>query len=174
MPAKIRLQRYGKKGNAFFHIVVADGRAPRDGKFIEKLGTYNPTTNPATIEIDSDSAFEWLKKGAQPSDTCHAILKYKGVAMRYHLHKGIMKGALTQEQADAKLAKFLEEKEAKVQSKRERLSSADEAAKRKALEAEKAAKAAKEAKIAAKNAAVTEKPAESEAEAPAAEGENNG
>ena len=89
MPTKIRLQRHGKKAHAFFHIVVADGRAPRDGKFIEKIGTYNPNTNPATIDIDADRAFEWIKTGAQPTDTFRAILSYKGVMMRMHLFRGV-------------------------------------------------------------------------------------
>jgi len=163
MPTKIRLQRHGKKASAFFHIVVADGRAPRDGKFIEKIGTYNPNTNPATIDIDQDRAFEWIKTGAQPTDTCRAILSYKGIMMRLHLYRGVEKGALTQDQADAKLAKWLEDKSSKIEGKKTNLSSAatKEAAAR--LKAETAAKEAKAAKIAAKNAA----PAE--VEAPAAE-----
>lgn len=152
MPAKIRLQRHGKKGEAFFHIVVADGRAPRDGKFIEKLGTYNPSTNPATINIDGDKTFNWLKNGAQPTDTCRAILSYKGVLYRYHLSKGVAKGALTQEQADAKLAKWMEEKEAKVASKVSKLSDSARDSYKKRMDAETAAKEAKAAKIAAKNA----------------------
>ena len=117
MPVKIRLQRHGKKANAYFHIVIADGRAPRDGKFIEKIGTYNPTTNPASITIDTDKALDWLQKGAQPTDTCKAILSYKGVMYKNHLAKGITKGALTQAAADAKFDKWIAEKEAKVSSK---------------------------------------------------------
>lgn len=168
MPTKIRLQRHGKKAHAFFHIVVADGRAPRDGKFIEKIGTYNPNTNPATIDIDADRAFEWIKTGAQPTDTCRAILSYKGIMMRLHLFRGVEKGALSQEQADAKLAKWLDEKNAKIEGKKSNLSSAatKEAAAR--LKAETAAKEAKAAKIAAKNAAaVEETPAAENTEAPA-------
>ena len=103
MPVKIRLQRHGKKGQAFFHIVIADGRAPRDGKFIEKIGTYDPKTNPATINLEFDKAVSWLQKGAQTTDTTKAILSYKGVMFKNHLLKGIAKGALTKEQADAKL-----------------------------------------------------------------------
>ena len=169
MPTKIRLQRHGKKAHAFFHIVVADGRAPRDGKFIEKIGTYNPNTNPATIDIDADRAFEWIKTGAQPTDTCRAILSYKGIMMRYHLHRGVEKGALSQEQADAKLAKWLDEKSSKIEGKKTRLadSAKNEASAR--LKAETAAKEAKAAKIAAKNAAPAEAPAAENAEAPAAE-----
>ena len=102
MPTKIRLQRHGKKGKPYFHIVVADGRAPRDGRFIERIGSYNPITNPATIEIDNDRATDWMMKGAQPTDTTRAILSYKGVLFRVHLNKGVAKGMLTQEQADAK------------------------------------------------------------------------
>ncbi|HRS37958.1 MAG TPA: 30S ribosomal protein S16, partial [Bacteroidia bacterium] len=102
MPAKIRLTRHGKKHNAYYHIVVADGRAPRDGKFIEVIGNYNPNTNPATINLDATKALNWLNKGAQPTDTCRAILSYKGVLYRNHLNKGVLKGALTAEQADAK------------------------------------------------------------------------
>jgi small subunit ribosomal protein S16 len=173
MPTKIRLQRHGKKAHAFFHIVVADGRAPRDGKFIEKIGTYNPNTNPATIDIDTDRAFEWIKTGAQPTDTCRAILSYKGIMMRYHLHRGVEKGALSQEQADAKLAKWLDEKSSKIEGKKTNLSSS---AKNEALarqKAETAAKEAKAAKIAAKNAAAAEEaPATENAEATAENTEN--
>lgn len=165
MPTKIRLQRHGKKAFAFFHIVVADGRAPRDGKFIEKIGTYNPNTNPATIDIDNDRAFEWIKTGAQPTDTCRAILSYKGIMMRYHLHRGVEKGALTQEQADAKLAKWMEEKSAKVEGKKNRLADSAKSQASARFKAETAAKEARAAKIAAKNAA----PAAEEAAAPAAE-----
>lgn len=173
MPTKIRLQRHGKKAHAFFHIVVADGRAPRDGKFIEKIGTYNPNTNPATIDIDADRAFEWIKTGAQPTDTCRAILSYKGVLMRYHLHRGVEKGALSQEQADAKLAKWIDDKSSKIEGKKSNLSSTatKEAAAR--LKAETAAKEAKAAKIAAKNTpAPEEAPAAENTKAPAENTEN--
>src|ERR1700741_780366 len=102
MAVKIRLQRHGKKDSAFFHLVVADGRAPRDGAFIEKLGTYNPNTNPATIEINFYRTLDWVLKGAQTTDTTRAILSYKGVMMKKHLLEGVKKGALTQEQAEAK------------------------------------------------------------------------
>ncbi len=178
MPTKIRLQRHGKKAYAFFHIVVSDGRAPRDGKFIEKIGTYNPNTNPATIEIDMDSAFNWIKDGAQPTDTCRAILSYKGVMMRHHLYRGVEKGALTQEQADAKLAKWMEEKNAKVEGKKSGLSDAATSDEKKRMQAEKTANEARAAKIAAKNAPVEEPKAEVEApaaevETPAAENTDN-
>ncbi len=164
MATKIRLQRHGKKASAFFHIVVADGRAPRDGKFIEKIGTYNPNTNPATIDIDQDRAFAWIRTGAQPTDTCRAILSYKGILMRYHLHRGVEKGALTQEQADAKFEKWMSEKASKVDSKVSNLSASVKSEASARFKAETAAKDAKAAKIAAKNAA----PVAEEA-APAAE-----
>jgi len=118
MPVKIRLTRHGKKHKPYYHIVVADSRAPRDGKYIEVIGNYDPNTNPATIEINQDKALTWLKNGAQPTDTCRAILAYKGVLYNLHLQKGIAKGALTQEQADAKLAAWAEAKAAKVEEKR--------------------------------------------------------
>ena len=167
MPAKIRLQRHGKKANAFYHIVIADGRSPRDGKFIEKIGTYNPTTNPATINLDADKALTWLQNGAQPTDTCRAILSYKGVLYKNHLLGGVKKGALTQEQADAKLAKWTAEKEAKISGKVSKLDSASKDAYKKRLAAEAASKEAKVAKIVAKNTPA----AEGAAEAPAAEAE---
>ncbi|MBC7862518.1 MAG: 30S ribosomal protein S16 [Bacteroidia bacterium] len=162
MPVKLRLQRFGKKDTAFFHIVVADGRAPRDGAFIEKLGTYNPCTNPATIDINFDKALNWLEKGAQPTDTCRAILSYKGVMYKHHLLGGIKKGALTAEQAEAKFQKWISEKEGRVSSKKDRLATASVDAKAKKLSEEKTAKESKAAKIAAKNAAtpVTEEKTE--------------
>jgi len=178
MPVKIRLQRHGKKASAFFHIVIADGRAPRDGKFIEKIGTYNPTTNPATINIDTDKALSWLNNGAQPTDTCRAILSYKGVLYKNHLQGGVTKGALTQEQADAKFAKWLADKEAKVSGKVDKLATAEKDAYKKRMAAEAAAKEAKAAKIAAKNtpapvaeeaAPVAEETTTPEADAPQAE-----
>lgn len=114
MAVKIRLQRRGRKKRPFYHIVVADSRAPRDGRFIEKIGTYNPMTKPATIEIDQDKAFDWLMKGAQPTDTARAILRFKGVMYRKHLERGVRKGALTQEQADAKLSEWMAVKEERI------------------------------------------------------------
>ena len=114
MAVKIRLQRRGKKGQAFYHIVIADGRAPRDGRFIEKIGTYNPLTKPADIDLNFDKALDWLQKGAQPTDTARAILSYKGVMYKNHLLKGVKKGALTEEQANAKFDAWLKEKEDKI------------------------------------------------------------
>ncbi|MCX6305153.1 MAG: 30S ribosomal protein S16 [Bacteroidetes bacterium] len=118
MPTKIRLQRRGKKGQAFYHIVIADGRAPRDGKFIERIGIYNPVAIPAEIELEFDKALDWLKKGAQPTDTVKAILAYKGVMYKNHLLKGVDKGAMTLEQADAKFQTWLDEKHVKISSKK--------------------------------------------------------
>ena len=153
MPVKIRLQRHGKKGKPFYWIVAADSRAKRDGKFLDKLGIYNPNTNPATIELNVDGAVQWLENGAQPSDTARAILSYKGAMLKKHLNGGVRKGALTEEQAEAKFTAWLEEKAAKVQSKADGLSKADADAKAKALEAEKAVN---EARIAAATPVVEE------------------
>jgi small subunit ribosomal protein S16 len=124
MPVKIRLTRHGKKHNAYYHIVVADGRAPRDGKFIEVIGNYNPNTNPATIELNNEKALSWLSKGAQPTDTARAILSYKGVLYKKHLQEGVTKNALTQEQADEKFQQWLESKQNKIEEKKNRLAGA--------------------------------------------------
>ena len=156
MAVKIRLQRHGKKDQAFFHVVVADGRAPRDGKFIEKLGTYDPNSNPATIDINFDSTLNWLMKGAQPTDTCRAILSYKGVMMKKHLLEGVKKGALTEAQVEQKFSKWLSEKEGKIVGKKDNLKSADSKKAAAAAKAETAAKEAKAAKIEAKNKAASE------------------
>ena len=111
MPAKIRLQRHGKKGQPFYHIVVADSRAPRDGKFIEKIGTYNPLTNPAQINIKFDRALYWYSVGAVPTDTTRSLLSKVGVMMKYHLMRGVQKGAMTEEQAEVKFQNWMKEKE---------------------------------------------------------------
>jgi len=137
MPVKIRLQRHGKKGKPFYWVVAADVRAKRDGKYLEKLGTYNPNTNPATINLDIDGAVKWLQNGAQPTDTARAILSYKGVMMKHHLAGGVRKGAMTEEQAEEKFNAWLEEKEQKIQAKKDGLSKAEAEARAKALEAEK-------------------------------------
>ena len=170
MSVKIRLQRHGKKQKPFYWIVAADARSKRDGRYLEKLGTYNPNTNPATIDLNLDQAVQWLHNGAQPTDTARAILSYKGALMKHHLDGGVRKGALTQEQADAKLAKWLEEKAGKVDIKKEGLSKAQEAAKAKALKAEKAAneKRAAAAVEAAKVEEVAEEVAVEEVETPEA------
>lgn len=137
MPVRIRLQRHGKKGKPFYWIVAADSRSKRDGKFLEKLGTYNPNTNPATINLDVDGSVKWLHNGAQPSDTARAILSYKGVLMKKHLLEGVKKGAFDEAEAEKRFTAWLEEKEAKIQAKRDGLSKADADAKAKALAAEK-------------------------------------
>ena len=111
MSVKIRLSRKGRKQAPFYHILVADSRSPRDGKFIEKIGTYNPMTKPATIELDRDAAYDWLTKGAQPTDTVRAILRFKGVYYKKHLMRGLKKGALTQEQVDTLLKQWIDAKE---------------------------------------------------------------
>lgn len=147
MPVKIRLQRHGKKGKPFYWIIAADARASRDGKYLDKIGIYNPNTNPATIELDIDGAVKWLQNGAQPTDTARAILSYKGVLLKNHLVGGVRKGALTEEQAEEKFQSWLEEKEGKVTAKKEGLSKEQEAAKQKALEAEKEANAKREAAV---------------------------
>jgi len=166
MSVKIRLQRHGKKGKPFYWVVAADARSKRDGKFLEKIGTYNPNTNPATIDLNLESAVQWLHNGAQPTDTARAILSYKGALLKHHLDGGVRKGALTQEQADAKLAAWLDEKANKVDAKKAGLSKADEAAKAKALKAEKEANAKRIAAQA--EAAKVEEVAEvTEVEAPA-------
>ena len=114
---KLRLRRQGRKGKPFYYIVAADARAPRDGRFIERIGSYNPNTNPATIDLNLDDAVRWLGNGAVPTDTCRAILSYKGAMYKHHLNKGVNKGALTQEQADEKFSTWLSEKESKVSAK---------------------------------------------------------
>jgi len=138
MPVKIRLQRHGKKGKPFYWIVAADARSKRDGRYLEKLGTYNPNTNPATVEIQIDNAIDWLEKGAQPTDTARTLLSYKGVLLKHHLSGGIRKGALTEEQAEKKFTAWLEEKEAKIQAKKEGLTKQEQDAKAKRLADEKA------------------------------------
>ena len=153
MSVKIRLQRHGKKGKPFFHIVAADARSPRDGKFIERIGSYNPNTNPATIVLDTDKAVTWLNNGAQPTDTARAILSYKGVLYKTHLNKGVKKGALTQEEADAKFNAWVDSKDAKIQAKRDGLSSVKEQALGEQLKAERAVNAARIAARAAADAA---------------------
>ena len=136
MSVKIRLQRHGKKGKPFYHIVIADARASRDGKFIEKIGTYNPIANPAVIELNVDSAVKWLENGAQPTDTARAILSYKGVLYKRHLQGGVAKGAFDQEAADSKFATWLEGKDQQVLGKKDGLAKSKDDAKKAALDAE--------------------------------------
>ena len=198
MPVRIRLQRHGKKGKPFYWIVAADSRAKRDGKFLDKLGIYNPNTNPATIEINVDDSVKWLENGAQPSHTAKRILSYKGVLLKHHLMGGVKKGAFTEEEAEAKFQAWLTEKEKAIAKKASGLEKAKADAKAKALEAEKevnekraqaAAEAEAEAEAATEEAQavdapegevaeaapeaqteeVAEEAPEAEAEAPAAE-----
>jgi small subunit ribosomal protein S16 len=165
MATKIRLQRHGKKGKPFYYIVVADARAPRDGRFIERIGSYNPNTNPATIDINFDKTLDWVNSGAQPTDTCRAILSYKGVLYRKHLQGGVAKGALTTEQADEKFQAWLDQKDGKITGKKSTLTSAKEEARKAALAAEAKKKEDKAAAIAAKNAPVAEEVEATEEEA---------
>ncbi len=117
MPVKMRLQRKGRKKSPFYHIVIADARAPRDGKFIEKIGTYNPMTSPATIELDREKAYSWLEKGVQPTETVRSILRFKGVLYKKHLQRGVKKGAMDQEQANVKYQTWIDAKETKIQKR---------------------------------------------------------
>ena len=183
MPTKIRLQRYGKKSRAFYHVVIADSRAPRDGKYIEKIGIYNPNTDPATIELNDEKALSWLQTGAVPTNTVKAILKYTGVVYKNHLLKGVAKGAFTEAEAEKRFESWKKDKNAKVQSKIDGLASQAEAEAKKIFESESAINearakelaavriAAAEAKQAAENEAVAEAKADIEvaAEAPATE-----
>ena len=173
MPVKLRLQRHGKKGKPFYWLVAADSRSKRDGRYLEKIGTYNPNTNPAAVNIDNDRALNWLEKGAQPTDTARTLLSYRGIMYKHHLNGGVRKGAFTQEDADKKFEIWLKEKTAKIQSKEEGLSKDQAKAKAKRLENEKAtsdkrladaATAEAEAEAAAKKA-VEETPATEEASA---------
>lgn len=175
MATKIRLQRHGKKGKPFYYIVVADARAPRDGRFIERLGSYNPNTNPATIDINFDKTLDWVNNGAQPTDTCRAILSYKGVLYKKHLEGGVKKGALTAEQAVEKFQAWLDQKEGKITGKKDSLTTAKQDARKAALAAEAKKKEDRAAAIVAKNTPpaeeVEEVVAEEEVEAPVAETE---
>ena len=164
MATRIRLQRHGKKGKPFFHLVAADSRAKRDGKFIEKLGTYNPTANPAVIDINFEATLNWVQTGAEMSDTARAILSYKGVLYKNHLLNGVKKGALTAEQVEEKFALWLADKDAKVQNKVSGLAKNAEKEKIARQQAEEAAKIAKAAEVAAKNAPVVEEVTEEVAE----------
>lgn len=154
---KIRLQRHGKKGKPFYWIVAADSRAKRDGKYLEKIGTYDPLTNPATVELNFDSALKWLQNGAQPTDTARNLLSSKGVMLKKHLLGGVKKGALTEEEAEKKFNDWLEEKEAKLAERREKHKKSQSDAKAQALEAEKETNAKRLAAL---------QPEEEEAETP--------
>jgi len=165
MSVKIRLQRQGRSKAPFYHVVVADSRAPRDGKFIEKIGSYLPQTQPATIDLDLDRAVYWLQNGAQPTDTCRALLSYKGAMMKRHLSLGVAKGAITQEQADAKFATWLNEKNAKIEQHKSRVSTGTKDKLAAKLADEVKASTARAEKIAAKLAAANAEAAAAEASA---------
>ncbi len=152
MPVKIRLARRGKKRYAFYHIVVADSRAPRDGRFIEKIGYYNPNTNPATIELDFDKALDWLQKGAQPTETVRAILSYKGVLMKKHLLDGVKKGAFDEAEAERRFQAWYEQKMKKISEKEERIRKEKEDKKKAQLDAERKVKEARAQELAKKYA----------------------
>ena len=182
MPVKIRLQRHGKKGKPFYWVVAADARAKRDGRYLEKIGTYNPNTNPATVNLDVDAAVKWLENGAQPTDTARTLLSYRGALLKHHLQGGVRKGALTQEDADAKFEAWLEQKDVLIQAKVDGLSKEDAKAKANAFAAEKAVnekrvsdakalvdEAAAEEVAAVEAAAAAEKEAAAAAEAPTVE-----
>jgi small subunit ribosomal protein S16 len=165
---KLRLRRQGRKGKPFYYIVAADARAPRDGRFIERIGSYNPNTNPATIDLNLDDAVRWLGNGAVPTDTCRAILSYKGAMYKHHLNKGVNKGALTQEQADEKFSTWLSEKESKVSAKIDSISKTAAESAAAAHKREEAVKLEREKAIAEKLAPeveATEEAAEAPAEA---------
>ncbi|MHC1733599.1 MAG: 30S ribosomal protein S16 [Bacteroidales bacterium] len=165
MSVKIRLARKGRKKQAYYHVVVADSRSPRDGRFIEKIGIYNPLTDPATIDINFEKALGWLQKGAQPTDTCRAILQYKGVMMKKHLLEGVKKGAFDEAEADRRFNEWLKGKEEKIEMKKSGLEKLGEDARKRRLEAEKVVKEARAAELAKKAAALA---AEAEAAAKAA------
>ena len=156
MPAKIRLTRHGRKKSPYYHIVISDSRAPRDGRYIERIGMYNPGTNPATIKLDFDRALEWLQKGAQPTDTCRAILSYKGVLIKNHLLNGVKKGAFSEEEAEVRFNTWLKEKENEIQTKKSKIVEVLEEEEKKRFEAEKKIKEARSVEIAEKNAELAE------------------
>jgi len=175
MPVKIRLRRLGRKGRPFYHIVAADSRAPRDGKFLEKIGTYNPITNPATVELDVDLALSWLANGAQPTDTARNLLSETGVMYKKHLLRGLKKGALTEEQVEEKFTAWLEEKNAKNTKESDTITAKSDKIAAERMKAETAAKEKQAAEIAAANTpepveeVVAEEAPVAEAEAPAEE-----
>jgi small subunit ribosomal protein S16 len=159
MAVKIRLARKGRKKMAYYHVVVADSRSPRDGRYIEKIGMYNPITDPATIEIDFDKALGWLQNGAQPTDTCRAILSYKGVLLKKHLLEGVKKGAFDEAEADKRFNEWMKQNEEKIDSKKSKLEKAQDDDKESRIEAEKRINDARAAKLAKKIAAQAAKEA---------------
>ncbi len=150
MAVKIRLARKGRKKLAYYHVVVADSRSPRDGRYIEKIGTYNPLTNPATIEIDSEKALGWLQNGAVPSDTCRAILSYKGILMKKHLLEGVKKGAFDEAEANRRFEEWMKQNDAKIESKKSGLEKSKEDDLVKRIAAEKKVNEARAARLAKK------------------------
>ena len=169
MPAKIRLQRHGKKGQPFYHIVIADGRSPRDGKFIEKIGTYNPLTEPAQINLKFDRALYWYTVGAVPTDTVRSLLSKKGVMLKYHLLQGVKKGAMTEEQAEVKFQNWMKEKEAKMANIAKNVEEKTRGEKKVRLDAEKKVNEARAEELAKKRLAELEAKKAEEAAAQAAE-----
>ena len=171
MAVKIRLQRHGRGKRPFYHIVASDSRTKRDGKYIERIGDYNPLTSPATIHLDVDKAVDWLLKGAEPTDTVHAILKYKGATFRKHLLRGVAKGALTQEAADKQYAEWLDAHQNSVLDHKKKLHVSKEDRLKKLMEEETKKKNDREAKrqsaLDALNAAPATEEAAAETEAPA-------
>jgi len=159
MAVKIRLARKGRKKLAFYHIVVADSRSPRDGRYIEKIGSYNPITNPATIELDFDKALGWLQNGALPTDTCRAILSYKGVLMKKHLLEGVRKGAFDEDEATKKFEEWIKQNEAKIEDKKSNLEKSQDDELGKRLTIEKRVNEARAAKLAKRNADLAAKAA---------------
>ncbi|MCL2245711.1 MAG: 30S ribosomal protein S16 [Lentimicrobiaceae bacterium] len=165
MATRIRLQRHGKKNQPFYHIVIADGRAPRDGRFIEKIGTYNTLTHPATINIDFDRALYWVETGASPSDTVRSILKREGVYLMKHLRGGIAKGAISENEANKKFESWIQEKESKVSNAKREVADQHRAESKKRIEAESKIRETIAKKVAAKYAVEAAKEAEAAAEA---------
>jgi len=157
MAVKIRLARKGRKKLAYYHIVVADSRSPRDGRYIERIGTYNPVTDPATIELDFNKALDWLQKGAQPTDTCRAILSYKGIMLKKHLLEGVKKGAFDEAEAEKRFSEWMKQQEGKIESKKSKLEKSADDSKMNRVEAEKKINENRAAAIAKKNAQMAAK-----------------
>jgi small subunit ribosomal protein S16 len=170
MAVKIRLARKGRKKKAYYHIVVADSKSPRDGRYIEKIGNYNPVTNPATIELDFDKALGWLQNGAQPTDTCRAILSYKGVLLKKHLIEGVAKGAFDGAEADKRFEAWMKQQEEKIESKKSGLEKVADDSKKNRVEAEKKINETRAEEIAKKSAELAARAvAAAKQEAPEAE-----
>jgi small subunit ribosomal protein S16 len=168
MAVKIRLAKKGRKKLAYYHIVVADSRSPRDGRYIEKIGVYNPVTDPATIELDFNRALDWLQNGAQPTDTCRAILSYKGVMLKKHLLEGVKKGAFDEAEAEKRFTEWMKQNEEKIESKKSKLEKSADDSKKNRIETEKQINEKRAASLAKKNAELAAKEAAADKpEAPA-------